>query len=148
MIMSPAVFYLVLAVALIGAELLIMQFSVFWFLFFGLGALVTALIAWVAPELSWMISTLIFLLASLLSAAVLYPPLKRWQNKPGLIAGNDAIGQRVRVIEAISAKQEGKVFWSGSDWPARIDEGQDQPLADGDTAVIKRLEGIRLIVGR
>lgn len=146
--MSPALFYLILAVALIGAELLIMQFSVFWFLFFGLGALAASLIAWVAPGLSWLVVSLIFLVASLLSAAALYPALKRLQNKPGPIAGNDAIGQRVQVIEAISADKEGKVLWSGSDWPARIEEGQDQPLVDGDSAVIKRLEGIRLIVGR
>ena len=146
--LSPALFYLIVAVALIGAELLIMQFSVFWFLFFGLGALVASLVAWAFPELSWVIVTLIFLAASVLSALALYPKLKRWQNQPGPIAGNDAIGQRVKVIEPISADKEGKVEWSGSDWPARMDDVQAQPFGEGDNAVIKKLEGIRLIVGR
>lgn len=145
--MTPAFLYLLIAVALIGAELLIMQFSVFWFLFFGLGALITSLICWVAPELSWFSSTLIFIVASLLVSLVLYPILRRWQNKPSPIAGNDAIGQSGVVLEAITSDKQGKVNWSGSEWPAQLADGE-QDFAVGDTAIIKQLEGIRLIVGR
>lgn len=146
MTISPSMFFLLLAVILIGAELIIMQFSVFWFLFFGLGALVASIAAWAMPEMSWFVSTAIFLLASLGGAALLYPLLRKWQNKPSEIAGNDAIGQRVKVIQAISSSEEGKVLWSGSEWPARI-ESQESGFDKGDTAIIKRLEGIRLIVG-
>lgn len=145
--MSPAMFYLIVAVALIGAELVIMQFSVFWFLFFGLGALVAALAAWAVPELSWFVTTAIFLFSSLGITALLYPMLKKWQNQPAPIAGNDAIGQEVKVIEAISADSTGKVLWSGSDWPAQLAKGESD-FAVGDSAKIKRLDGIRLIVGR
>lgn len=146
--MSPALFYLIVAVVLISAELLIMQFSVFWFLFFGLGALLASVAAWAFPELSWFFVSAIFLVASVASALALYPKLKRWQNQPGPIAGNDAIGQRVEVIETVSADREGKVIWSGSDWPARLDKSQEQPLEQGESAVIKQLSGIRLIIGR
>ena len=145
--MSPAMFYLVTAVVLIGAELIIMQFSVFWFLFFGIGALIASLAGWIFPELSWTWSTAIFLLGSLGTAALLYPPLKKWQAKPGPIAGNDAIGQTVEVIEAISESSEGKVLWSGSDWPARLADGETE-LAVGEHGVIRKLEGIRLIVAK
>ncbi len=144
---SPAMFYLIMAVALIGAELLIMQFSVFWFLFFGIGALVASVVAWVVPDLSWFASTLIFLVSSLVITAVLYPMLKKWQNQPSPIAGHDAIGQTVDVIEAIGANSEGKVQWSGSDWPARLADGESE-ITEGETATIKHVEGIRLIVGR
>jgi len=145
--MSPALFYLLVAVGLISTELLIMQFSVFWFLFFGLGALLTSLVAWIAPDISWFVATLVFLVASIGVSAALYPMLRKWQNRPSPIAGNDAIGQKVEVIKAISGRKKGKVLWSGSEWPAESDNSDDN-FEKGDTAVIRKLEGIRLIVGR
>ena len=145
--MTPALFYLLLAVGLVGTELLIMQFSVFWFLFFGLGALAASLVAWLVPEMSWFVSTLIFLVTSLGVAAALYPMLRKWQRAPSPIAGNDAIGQKVEVVEAISSEKNGKVIWSGSEWPAQPDNNEDS-FAKGDSAIIRKLEGIRLIVGR
>jgi membrane protein implicated in regulation of membrane protease activity len=143
---SPAVFYLGLAVVLIGAELLILQLSVFWFLFFGVGALIVAIVGWVIP-LSWLASTGLFLVTSLLLALLLFPALRKWQAKPSPIAGNDAIGQRVKVIETISPNNSGKVLWSGSDWKAELADGEQEILAD-ESAVIIKLEGIRLFVGR
>lgn len=145
--MSPAMFYLVVAVALIGAELVIMQFSVFWFLFFGIGALIASVTGWILPDLSWFTSTVIFLVSSIATALALYPMLKKWQNKPAPIAGNDAIGQSVKVLKAISAGDQGQVVWSGSKWPAQVDSS-DEAFNAGDTAVIRRIEGIRLIVGK
>ncbi|MFT6407163.1 MAG: hypothetical protein ACJAQ6_000573 [Arenicella sp.] len=143
---SPAVFYLTLAVILIGAELLILQLSVFWFLFFGIGALITAVVSWFIP-LTWLVSTSIFLLSSLAMALLLYPILRKWQAKPGPIAGNDAIGQRVVVLKAISQGKNGRVQWSGSKWNAELADGEDE-IAVGEPAVIVKLEGIRLFVGR
>ena len=144
---SPAMFYLIIAVVLIGAELVIMQFSVFWFLFFGIGALVASIVGWALPDLSWFLLTVIFLAASIATTLALYPMLRKWQNKPAPIAGNDAIGQSVKVIKAISAESQGEVAWSGSKWPAQVENTDDVFNAD-DTAVIRRLEGIRLIVGK
>jgi len=147
MLVSPAVFFLIIAVVLIGAELLILQFSVFWFLFFGFGALVSAITCWFVPELSWVAATSIFLVASVLVSLLLYPPLKKWQAKPGPIAGHDAIGQQTKVISPIGPGSEGKVLWSGADWPAQLATGEE-PFNEGDVAIIKELAGIRLIVGR
>jgi membrane protein implicated in regulation of membrane protease activity len=144
---TPAMFYLIIAVALIGAELIIMQFSVFWFLFFGIGALVASVAGWILPDLSWFSSTVIFLVASIAIALALYPMLKKWQDKPAPIAGNDAIGQSVKVLNDISAANQGEVVWSGSKWPAQVDNADDA-FESGDTAVIRRLEGIRLIIGK
>lgn len=144
--LSPAVFYLGLAVVLIGAELLIMQLSVFWFLFFGIGALVVALIGLVTP-LSWLASTSLFLLSSIIIAFALYPILRKWQNKPAPIAGNDAIGQQVKVLETVSQSENGKVHWSGSEWPAQLADGEED-IVEGAAAVIVKLEGIRLFIGR
>ena len=144
--MTPAFFYLLLAVGLISTELLIMQFSAFWFMFFGIGALVAALTAWLVPTLSFTAVSAIFLGASLLVAALLYPLLKKWQAEPAPIAGNDAIGQAAVVTEPIAVGKTGKVSWSGTDWPAQVGDGS-AGYEVGANVVIKRLEGIRLIVG-
>jgi membrane protein implicated in regulation of membrane protease activity len=143
---TPAAFYLILAVVLLGAELLILQLSVFWFLFFGIGALIVAIVGWFIP-LSWLASTGLFLISSLLIAVLFFPALRKWQAKPSPIAGNDAIGQQVKVIETISHDSNGKVLWSGSDWNAQLADGEQEILA-GEEAVIVKLEGIRLFVGR
>lgn len=145
--MTPALFYLMLAAGLIITELLIMQLSVFWFLFIGLGALIASLAAWIVPEMSWVWATGIFIVASIGVSAALYPVLKRWQDKPAVIPGNDAIGQKTKVVEAISSDRPGKVTWSGTEWPAQSVEGEAE-FNVGDTAIIRKLEGIRLIVGR
>ena len=145
--MDPALFYLLLALGLIGTELLIMQLSVFWFLFIGLGALVASLAAWLIPEMSWAVATGIFVVSSVLVSAALYPLLKKWQDKPAIIPGNDAIGQKVKIIEPISADQPGRVLWSGTDWLAQLAEGE-AAFELGESAVIRKLEGIRLFVGR
>lgn len=145
--MTPALFYLIIAIGLIGTELLIMQLSVFWFLFVGVGALIASLVAWAMPELSWAVVTAIFLLASVVVSIGLYPMLKRWQDKPSALAGHDAIGQTAKVTEAISVAKPGKVVWSGSEWAAQTVEGEAD-FHIGDDAVIKDLRGIRLIVGR
>ena len=145
--MAPALFFLLLALGLIGTELLIIQLSVFWFLFIGLGALLASLAAWFIPEMSWAVATGIFIVSSIVVSVVLYPLLKKWQDQPAVIPGNDAIGQEVKVIEAISADQDGKVSWSGTDWPAQLAEGE-AAFKLGESAIIRRLAGIRLIVGR
>ena len=144
--MTPAFFYLLVAVGLISTELLIMQFSAFWFMFFGIGALVAALTGWLIPTLSFTAASAIFLGSSLLVAALLYPVLKKWQAQPAPIAGNDAIGQVAVVTEPISANKTGKVSWSGTDWPAQVGDA-DASYEVGAKVVIKKLEGIRLIVG-
>lgn len=144
--MTPALFYLLLALGLIGTELLIMQLSVFWFLFVGLGALAASLSAWLIPSMSWVAVTSVFLVSTIIFSALLYPRLKKWQSKPAPIAGNDAIGQSTTVIEAISADNPGKVIWSGTEWPAQVASGEAD-LKVGDSAVIRDMRGIRLIVG-
>lgn len=142
---SPFIFYLVLGVALLAAELLIFQLSVFWLLFIGIGALVASLVAWFIPEASWFLTTTVFVVASIFISVLLYKPLKKWQNKPGVIAGNDAIGQSVKVVAAIHSENDGKVSWSGVDWLAELAEGSPS-LEAGDTALIDSVKGIKLRV--
>lgn len=142
---APFLFFLILGAALISAELLIFNFSVFWFLFIGIGAVVAALVAWLFPGIGWLYSSLTFVVASTLTSVGLYSPLKRWQQKPSAMPGNDAIGQMVDVIELVEEGKQGTVEWSGTDWSARLASGSEA-LAVGDQAEIVKINGIVLLV--
>lgn len=147
MSITPAVLFLLIAVVFIATELLVMQFSIFWFFIMGLGALAASLVAWLFPGLSWTVVTGLFVVMSAASAGVLLPILKRWQKKPAVLAGHDAIGQEVEVLQTVSATSSGRVMWSGAEWPARTVSGEAD-FQIGDTVIIRQVEGITLIVGR
>ena len=142
--MSEFLFYLILGGALVAIELILLSFTVFWFLFFGVGALIAATCAWFFPELGWTYTTAIFLVASLVTAFLLYRPIKRWQDKPSPIAGHDAIGQTVDVLEDIAPNNPGNSLWSGTNWQTEVVTGDT--IKAGQRAEIVRLEGIRLFV--
>lgn len=143
---TPFIFFLILAIGLIAAELFIFQLSIFWCLLIGLGALVAMFAALIYPEAGWLAIVPVFVVSSAVIAVVAYKPFKQWQNKPGKLSGNDAIGQSVKVVETISKETQGKVLWSGTEWAANLGENDVEAIDVGDTAYIERLEGIRLIV--
>jgi len=145
MSVSPFLFYLLLGVGLVALELTVFGLSVFWFLFIGAGALIAAIATWLVPELGWLASTAIFVGASLLIAVVLYKPLRRWQQRPSAMPGNDALGQVVEVITWDEAKSTGAVTWSGAQWEAGL-AADSGALTGGDRAYIVALSGIRLTV--
>ena len=144
--MTPADFFLIVALIMIATEMFVMQFTVFWFMFIGIAALITSLVAWVIPDLSWGMSITVFAISCIGVSAVLYPLLKRWQDKPGPMPGNDAIGQTVEIVETISPGGKGKAEWSGAEWAAELADGEPE-LQAGQTGKIIQLEGVRLIVG-
>ncbi|CAA6815400.1 MAG: Unknown protein [uncultured Thiotrichaceae bacterium] len=144
--MTPAILFLLIAVIFIATELLIMQFSIFWFFIMGLGALAASLVAWLFPGLSWTVVTGLFVVMSAVSAGVLLPILKRWQAKPAVVAGHDAIGQRAEVLQPVSSARNGRVMWSGTEWSARTVSGEAD-FQVGETAIIREVDGITLIVG-
>tara|TARA_R110002073_G_scaffold172546_2_gene329665 strand:+ start:79 stop:525 length:447 start_codon:yes stop_codon:yes gene_type:complete len=133
---DPVNFFFVLGIALIVFELAVMQLTTFWFLYVGLGALITALILWILPSASWVAGVTLFVIATAVVTLAINRPLRRWQNKPGAIAGNDAVGQTVEVIETISADNPGKVRWSGTEWDAELEEGADTIAADSKATIV------------
>ena len=144
--MNPFWLFLFAGVSLLAVEMLVFQFTTFWLFFIGLGALVAAAFAWVAVDASYLTTTLVFVVASVLITAVLFAPLRKWQKQPSGISGNNAVGQKVTVKDSISRDAPGVVTWSGSEWQAELAEGQDDDIAIGATARVVRVEGIRLIV--
>lgn len=143
---TPFWLFLIVGVVLLATELLVFQFTTFWLFFIGLGALVAAAFAWVAGGSTMLVTTGVFVVASAAITAVLYSPIRKWQNAPGSISDNNAIGQKVVVKTAIKPAIAGTVSWSGSDWQAELVEGSEDELAPGQTARVVQVEGIRLIV--
>ena len=144
--MTPFLFFLTIAIVLIILEVAVFQFAIFWSLFIGLGALIAALTAMVLPDISWLISTAVFVFSSILICVLFYKPLRNWQNKPSQQPGHDAVGKMVTVMEDISQDSPGKVQWSGAGWNACLSEHDQTDLSKGDTAYIEAMEGIRLTV--
>ncbi len=144
--MNPFWLFLIIGVGLLAVELLVFQFTTFWLFFVGIGALIAAAFAWLAGDASYLSTTLVFLVASAVVTAVLFVPIRKWQKQPSAIADNNAIGQRVKVKQAISTEPGGIVSWSGSDWQAELATGQVEPLSVGDNARVVSIEGIKLYV--
>lgn len=143
---NPFWLFLVIGVVLLATELLVFQLTTFWLFFVGLGALVAAVFALVSGSASMMLTTAVFIIASAIITAVLYSPIRRWQQSPTPIADHNAIGQKVVVTAAISPTSAGTANWSGTQWQAELASGSTAEFAAGDTATIVQVEGIRLIV--
>ncbi len=146
MSLSPFWLFLIVGVGLVSIELVVFQFTTFWLLFIGLGALVAAGYAWLVDTASYTSTTAVFVVASIAITAVLFAPIRRWQIKPSAMPDHDAIGQRVEVDEPISAAQAGVVTWSGTDWQAELAAGETGTIAVGDNAEVVAVSGIRLLV--
>lgn len=146
--MNPFWLYLVVGVGLLAVEMLVFQFTTFWLFFIGLGALIAAAFAWLAVDASFLMTTLVFVIASAVITVLLYSPLRNWQKQPSAISGNNAVGQKVSVKTTISRQSSGTVSWSGSDWQAELAEDQQEAILAGETAKVVAVEGIRLVVAR
>ena len=144
--LSPFWLFLIVGVSLLAIELMVFQFTTFWLFFVGLGALVAAAFAFFAGGSGYIMTTAVFLIASVLITAILYAPIRRWQKQPSSIAGNNAVSQRVKVTGLITPTRGGTVNWSGSEWQAELVSGSSQELMEGDWARVVDVQGIRLIV--
>lgn len=146
MSMTPFAFFFALALVLFAIELIVLQFSVLWIALFGVGALITAIVAYFVPSMEWLPALILYAVSSSIVCLSLIKPLRKWQNGPGTIAGNDAVGQKVAVISAISLGSAGKVHWSGTDWRAELAAGESAEVLEGSQAEIVALSGITLYV--
>jgi len=142
---NPVNFFVAFGLAMIVIEVAIMQLSTFWFIYIGLGAVITAVLLWAMPGLGWTGGMAAFVVATLVITVLINRPLRKWQQKPGAIAGNDAVGQSVQVVQKISADKPGKVNWSGSEWHAELASGGSEKEI-GQSATIVSMHGITLVV--
>jgi inner membrane protein len=126
----PALYWLIIGVLLFFLEMALPGFILF---FFALGALLTALIAWLTPiPIAWQLA--IFMFGSLASLLALRNVIQRrfftpppGESEPGDVATAQP-GDRGVVTVTIAPPAEGRIKYAGTFWRAiateRIDEGE------------------------
>jgi len=140
---SPAFWW-----ALTGIILMICEFAVpgLILFFFGLGALTTALLAWIF-DLSLTGQLAVFAAASLISLFTLRRLVKPVFTGRATASSADALtetlaGEEGVVSERIERGKPGKVKLHGTDWKAESDE----PLEVGQAVVVENQKSLTLIV--
>jgi membrane protein implicated in regulation of membrane protease activity len=130
---------------ILGVGLLIIEiFSVSFFsVFFGVGALATALLTYLELTNDTVSQIIAFLIISVISLFFFRKQILESFNKTGENY-SELINERAKVSTAIPAKGEGKVFYRGSDWIAEATS--DVAIPKGSTIIIKQVDGIRLLV--
>lgn len=118
--------------------------------FFGLAALITALVAWLTPiDIAWQLG--IFIVASLLSLLTLRDVIQRRffttddaedGEEPDEDVNLAAPGDRAVVAVAIAPPAEGRINYSGSSWRATADEMIDE----GEIVAVVRQDNLTIHV--
>lgn len=119
--------------------------ATFVLVFFGTGALVTALTTWLNLTRSIEGQFLVFSVASVLSMILFRKAAKeRFGRSAEGPEYSEFIGERARVAEPIPSNGEGRVEFRGAEWIAFSDT--DIEIPEGSTVTIVAVEGIRLKV--
>jgi len=115
-------------------------------LFVGIGALVTGLFLSVGWLEHFSASLAIFAGFSAASAALLWAPLKRLQNKEvGPETSSDMVGKVIPASARIT-KTDGRVYYSGIEWLARLDASSDAPIEAETQVEITSVDGTIMLV--
>lgn len=140
--LDPALYWLIIGVMLFVLELVLPGFVLF---FFAAGALLTALVAWLAPSTSIALQLGLFITASLLTLLSLRGSIqKRFFSSAPSKDGQDqdlqlaAPGDRGVVSVTIAPPAEGRIKYSGSSWRATADER----IEEGEIIAVVRQKGL------
>lgn len=131
--------------AIIGVVLLVAEiFAVsFFFMFFGIGALAVSLTTFLDITPDMFSQVMAFIILSLVSMLFFRKQLRelffrKEQNY------QEMVNEKAKVSVAIPQNAEGKVFYRGADWIAEEISGLG--ISKGEQVLIKKVDGIRLIV--
>lgn len=135
---SPTVIWACVGIALIVLEIFT---TTFFLLFFGIAALVVSVIKLFGLE--DLPTELIIFAAIGLAGTLIFRKkiMKSISSKPDLKIDKDKV---VTVTEDIASKETGSITYRGSPWKAFNDSDYD--LKKGDSAIISKIDGIRLIL--
>jgi membrane protein implicated in regulation of membrane protease activity len=137
-------FWIALGFTLLAAEALVFGFTTIIFLFAGLGALASGLLMslGVIPE-TWIAGTACFGIATGISSAILWKPLKSMQDssEPVKKPTSDLIGLEFVLLDDVTVSSPGKYRYSGVDWVVEIDGSSDvDSLSKGDRVSVKSVD--------
>jgi membrane protein implicated in regulation of membrane protease activity len=134
-------FWLSVAVATLIIEIISLSF---FFVFFAFAAFVTAALVYFGalPELAPQI--VVFALVALVSLWLLRRDLQQSLATPGLKPAD--VEQKITLSASIAPGGEASIDYQGSSWTAQNTEAQ--PMAKGDTVVIIKTDGVKLLLGK
>ncbi len=131
--------------ALLGLALLGLELATpggFFWLFFAIGAMVVAALAWLGVD-GVVTEWLVFSVVSVVSLLSLRGPLRRRLGDQGPAAAVDVLVGEVAVpLEDLAPGAVGKAELRGSAWTAR--NGDVRPLARGERTRVARVDGLTL----
>ena len=143
-----AILWIVLGVVLILAEVFTAGFVLLWF---GIGALAAALIAFLGFDVIWQF--LVFAVVSVVLTAMSRTIFVNYfsHHKAGneLKSGVDALPGQIGTVISSSrgALQAGEVKVFGSTWTA-FPEAGEEPLQEGERVEVVRVQGASIYVRR
>ncbi len=115
-------------------------------LFVAFGCVATGLLVSLTGNHSWELELLLVSVLAVLSAIILWKPLKNLQNSGGgPDTSSDMIGKSLLVTCTIT-RDQGRVAYSGIEWQARLDAALTGPVAVGDRVIVAGVDGSLLLV--
>lgn len=137
----------IMGLVLIGLEILTLGgLGNFYFLFFGVAALMVSALAWVGlTEAAWL-QWLCFVLFGILSLFALRKPLQGTGSIQEMneVPVDSMVGEFATVLENLEAQRIGKVELHGTSWTAR--NAGTSTIGKGMQAKVIRVEGLTLWV--
>ena len=139
------VFYLLSGLAFV-LELTVMGLSG-PLLFFAIGAFITGVLISMGLSSGWESEILICGVITLITAVLMWKPLKRFQNKEASPdTSSDLIGREVPVVGTVTITA-GTIRYSGIEWQARlVADASIEQIEAGQLCVIKQIDGTILKV--
>ncbi len=134
-------FWIALTVILVIVEALTVQLVTIWF---AAGSLAAVIAAFAGADTMWQF--IIFAAVSLIALLVSRPYVKKVIQKKAVPTNADrCIGKQAVVIQTISNRDaSGQVKVEGAVWSAR--SGDDSVIEEGETVLIKKIEGVKVVV--
>ncbi len=115
-------------------------------LFVAIGSVITGVLLSLGIIHSFGIALVALGVISLASAAILWGPLKKLQNKEvGPETSSDMVGKVVPVTARIT-QTDGRVSYSGVEWLARLDSSSSEPIEAESRVKVTSVDGTILVV--
>lgn len=115
-------------------------------LFVAIGSVITGVLMTLGIIHSFGIALVALGVISLGSAAILWKPLKKLQNKEvGPETSSDMVGKIVPVTARIT-QADGRVSYSGVEWLARLDSSSSEPIEPERRVQVTSVDGTILVV--
>ena len=138
-----SVIWIAALIAFVIIEAVTYQLVTIWFAVGALGALICSICGMGIPA-----QAAVFLILSIVMLVVLRPVSKRYlKNKTEKTNVDSLVGMDVLITEDVdNVAGLGRGKLCGMEWTVR--SADDTPISAGETAVVEKIEGVKLIVSR